>query len=357
MKEKESNTNHVSAGEDFSSISKILEALTSTLDFKEILSIIMHQVSILLRPKNWSLLLVDEETNELYFEIVVGERAEKIKNIRLKMGEGVAGWVAEHGEPLLIPDVEKDNRFTPKVDEVSNFQTKSIICVPVTSKGRTLGVIELINYYEDDRSFTENDLGILTTFANYTAIALENALYYDMARKLILTDELTGLKNSRFLLHLLDGQGVDMEDIQGINQIAMIFIDLDYFKNVNDKHGHLIGSRTLKEFGKLLSENIRKQDIGIRYGGDEFVILLPNTEKSEAYEIAKKLRNIIKKAYFLTDEGLNIRLTASFGVASIPEDASNYAELISEADKAMYQVKNTFRDGISLAKTTWVSDY
>lgn len=341
----------------FSSINEIVTALTSSLDYKEILSIIMQQISVLLHPKNWSLLLLDEKTNELFFEIAVGEKADKIKDIRLKIGEGIAGWVAEHGKPLLVPDVEKDPRFSPKADKISSFNTKSIICVPVNSKGKTLGVIQLINYCDIEEQYEEDDLRVLSILADYTAIALENARYYDMAKRLILTDELTGLYNSRFLNQLLDGQGVEDENIKDIRQVAMIFIDLDYFKNVNDKYGHLVGSRALKEFGELLQKCARKHDIGIRYGGDEFVILLPNTDKSEAYEFAKEIRNKIKKTYFLKSEGLNIKLTASFGVAAIPEDASSYADLIGEADKAMYQVKNTFRDGISLAKTTWVSDY
>ena len=342
--------------EELSTINEIGRALTSSLDSKEIISIIMMQIKVLLHPENWSLLLLDEEKNELYFEIAVGAMTEKLKGISLKMGEGIAGWVAENGEPLLVPDVSKDHRFSPKMDEISNFSTKSIICVPVKSKGKTLGVIELINYYRDNSNeFREDDLRILSILADYTAIALENARYYDMARKLILTDELTGLYNSRYLHQLLDGGGD--ASIQGLSQAAMIFIDLDYFKTVNDKHGHLVGSKTLREFGMLLHEEKGEGQIGIRYGGDEFIIILPRADKSEAYELAKSIRNRTKKTKFLKKEGLNIKLTASFGVASIPEDASNFQELIGEADKAMYQVKNSFRDGISLAKTSWVSDY
>jgi len=252
--------------------------------------------------------------------------------------------------------VSADPRFTPKVDKASDFETKAIVCVPVISKGKTLGVIELINY-DDNKAdpFGEDDLRILSILADYIAIALDNARYYDIARKLILTDELTGLYNSRFIHQLLNGEG--HEEVKNLSLVSMIFIDLDYFKNINDKYGHLMGSKTIKEFGELLNGLLREGDIGIRYGGDEFVILLPQADKSEAYEFAKLIRNKIKKAYFLKNDSLNIKLTASFGVASIPEDASNFQELIGEADKAMYQVKNSFRDGISLAKTTWVSDY
>jgi diguanylate cyclase (GGDEF)-like protein len=340
--------------EELSTINEIGRALTSSLDLKEILSIIMQQISILLQPKNWSLLLVDEEKNELYFEIIVGNNAQKIRNLRLKVGEGIAGWVAQQGTPVLVPDVYKDARFSPKADKLSQFKTKSIVCVPVISKDKTIGVIELVNYC-DDKEFTQDDLRILSILADYTAIALENARYYELARRLILTDELTGLYNSRYLHQLLNGEGED--ELKDLSQVSMIFIDLDYFKNINDKFGHLIGSKTLRELGEIIKENLNSAQKGIRYGGDEFVIILPKTDKAKAYEIAKHLRSKIKEKRFLTIDGLNIKLTASFGIASIPEDASNYQELIGEADKAMYQVKNTFRDGISLAKTTWASDY
>jgi diguanylate cyclase (GGDEF)-like protein len=340
--------------EELSTINEIGRALTSTLDAKVILSIIMQQISFLLQPKNWSLLLVDDDKDDLYFEIVVGEYAEKIKDIRLKMGEGIAGWVAQNGKPLLLSNVYDDPRFSPKADLLSNFRTKSIVCVPVISRDRTIGVLELINYC-DDKEFTEDDMRILSILADYTAIALENARYYDMAKRLILTDELTGLYNSRYLHQLLNGEGD--EELKDINQVSMIFIDLDYFKNINDKFGHLVGSKTLRELGSLLQNVLAGRGKGIRYGGDEFVIILPKTDKAKTYEIARQIRSKIKSTRFLTAEGLNIKLTASFGIASIPEDASNYQELIGEADKAMYQVKNTFRDGISLAKTTWASDY
>lgn len=340
--------------EELSTINEIGRALTSSLDVKEILSIIMQQISFLLQPKNWSLLLVDEDKSELYFEIIVGDFTQKIRDLRLKIGEGIAGWVAQHSTPVLVQDVSKDPRFSPKADKLSEFKTKSIVCVPVISKDKTIGVIELVNYC-DDKEFTQDDLRILSILADYTAIALENARYYELARRLILTDELTGLYNSRYLHQLLNGEGED--ELRDLSQVSMIFIDLDYFKNINDKFGHLIGSKTLRELGEVIKGSLNNTQQGIRYGGDEFVIILPKTDKAQAYEIAKHLRSKIKETRFLTIEGLNIKLTASFGVASIPEDASNYQELIGEADKAMYQVKNTFRDGISLAKTTWASDY
>jgi len=128
-----------------------------------------------------------------------------------------------------------------------------------------------------------------------------------------------------------------------------VFLDLDHFKQVNDTHGHLVGSRLLVEVGQIIKKNIRKADIAARYGGDEFVLVLPNTNKEGATTMACKLRDVVRAHYFLTSEGYRIRLTASFGVASYPEDAQSKLTLVRQADQAMYRVKESSRDGVLTA--------
>ncbi|MBI3753870.1 MAG: sensor domain-containing diguanylate cyclase [Deltaproteobacteria bacterium] len=327
--------------------SELGKAITSSLDLKEILNIVMEKISELLQPKNWSLLLADEEKNELYFEIVVGEGADKIKDIRLKMGEGIAGWVAREGTPLLVPDVNKDPRFSKKADESSKFTTKSIIAVPLKSKGKCLGVIELINKMFEQGGFKEEDLLVLTTLADYTAIAIENATFFQKIQELTITDDLTKFYNSRYLYRFLDYEAERARRYK--SNIAMIFLDLDKFKEVNDAYGHLNGSKLLAEMAKVISKGLRKVDVACRYGGDEFVIVMPQTSKGQAYQAAGKLRVSINEHRFLTEEGLNLHITASFGVASLPEDAKNTAELIQMADQAMYQVKNSSRNAVAMA--------
>jgi len=135
IKEEGCVSEHDQRLSQLSSFSEMGKALTSTLDLKEVLNIVMEKISEMLQPKNWSLLLIDDETNELYFEILVGEGTEKLKELRLKIGEGIAGWVAREGVPLLVPDVNKDPRFSKKGDESTKFTTESIICVPLKSKG------------------------------------------------------------------------------------------------------------------------------------------------------------------------------------------------------------------------------
>ncbi|MFQ5442076.1 MAG: diguanylate cyclase [Thermodesulfobacteriota bacterium] len=322
------------------------KALTSSLDLKEILQIVMEKIRVLLHPGNWSLLLMDEGTGELKFEIAVGAGSEKIKGMRLKPGRGIAGWVAREKKPLLVPDVKKDTRYSAEVDSITNFKTRSIICVPLVARGRCLGVIELLNRPSKD-SFTEEDLTLLTTLADYTAIAIENAIYFKRIHELTITDDLTHLFNARYLHMRLEDE---VERARRFHyDLSMLFIDLDYFKKVNDSYGHLSGSKLLTEVAHLLKGEIRSVDMAFRYGGDEFIILMPETSKRNARIVANKLRKSVKKTVFLKDEGINCRLTASFGVASFPKDAENKTDLIHMADNAMYRVKDKKRDGVEVA--------
>src|ERR1700688_3521257 len=123
----------------------VAKALTSSLDLDSILQTIMEKMAEYFRPDTWSLLMVDEPKSELYFAIAVGTAAEALKNVRLKVGEGIAGHVAKYGEKLIVADVRSERRFSTRVDEMTQLETRSIICVPLKSKLRVLGVIQLVN--------------------------------------------------------------------------------------------------------------------------------------------------------------------------------------------------------------------
>lgn len=345
MKEKPLSRTKQKKWDDIHLFNEIGKAITSTLDLKEVLSIIMQKITEILQPKDWALLLLDNESKKLHFEVVVGERSEKLKDVKLSLGEGIAGWVAEKGEPLIITNAQEDPRFAKRVDETSSFNTRSVICVPLKSKGRVLGVIELINTL-DEGPFEENDIVFLQTIADYAAIAIENALFFKKVQELTITDDVTGLYNPRYLHQILDSE---ITRSQRYNlTFSIIFLDIDYFKKVNDTYGHLIGSQVLQETAKVLKANLRESDIATRYGGDEFVIILPETNKMLAYEVAKRLHKALGNHSFINEE-LNIHLTASFGVANFPEDALNKLDLIRKADMAMYRVKESGRNDIALA--------
>ncbi|MBW1810152.1 MAG: sensor domain-containing diguanylate cyclase [Deltaproteobacteria bacterium] len=331
--------------EELRAFNSIGKTLTSTLDIREVLAIIMQKISELMKPHNWSLLLLDEKSSELYFEIAVGQGADKLKELRLAVGEGVAGWVAKEGKPVLVADAHQDERWCKKVDELTNYNTRSILCVPLVARGDVLGVIELVN--AEANSFSAADLRLLESLADYAAIAIENARNFLRVQELTVTDDVTSLYNSRYLHEMLQGE---FERSRRYDlTFSVIFFDLDFFKNVNDEHGHLCGSKLLKEVGDLVRANLRTVDIPTRYGGDEFVIILPQTTKMQALHVTRRLRLALNERVFLTSEDMQVRVTASFGVSNFPVDTGDKDSVLRMADEAMYHVKESTRDGIQIA--------
>ena len=322
------------------------KALASTLDLQKILQTVMEKISDFLQPDTWSLLMLDEATQELYFEIAIGAGAHKLKDVRLKLGEGIAGWVAQHGDPVLIEDVKRDPRFSRRFDELTQMDTRSVVCVPIRGREKILGVIELVNCLGRE-SFRREDIPILKSLADYAAIALENARYVQRIQELTITDDCTALYNARHLNFVLDAE--IYRSTRYNYEFSVIFLDLDHFKQVNDTRGHLVGSKLLWMIGDIIKGHLRLIDYAFRYGGDEFVVLLPQTAKKNSLMVVRRLKDLLNSKVFFTDEGLNIKVTASFGVASFPNDGRTRKELLRMADEAMYLVKNTTRNGIAMA--------
>src|SRR5499425_2634552 len=295
----------------------VAKALTSSLDLDSILQTIMEKMAEYFRPDTWSLLMVDEEKNELYFAIAIGAASPALTDARLKMGEGIAGWVAKNGQPLIVPDVQADPRFSPRLDEITRSQTRSIICVPLRSKHRVLGVIQLVNV--NVQGLSEQEMFFLQALCDYAAISIENAKAVEKIQELTITDDCTGLFNARHLYKTLETEVY--RSARFGYQFSVIFIDLDHFKQVNDTHGHLVGSRLLAEVGNALKSHCRLIDFAIRYGGDEFVILLPQTGKDSALVVARRLRDSLRSSCFCKEEGLNLNVRASIGLATYPHDA------------------------------------
>ena len=324
----------------------VAKALTSSLTLDSILQTIMDKMAEYFRPDTWSLLMVDESKQELYFAIAVGEAAESLKHLRLKVGEGIAGWAAKHGESLIVPDVYNDSRFAKRVDEMTQWQTRSIICVPLRSRHRVLGVIQLINCAME--AFGESEMFFLHALCDYAAIAIDNARAVEKIQELTITDDVTGLFNARHLYKTLEAE--IYRSARFGYEFSVLFIDLDHFKRVNDTYGHLVGSKLLTEVGSHLKRHLRLIDYAFRYGGDEFVILLPQTNKESARVVARRLLDFFRQTAFLESDGLRLSVRASIGLATYPEDAKSTQEIIRQADEMMYTVKNSTRDSIAVAQ-------
>ncbi len=320
------------------------KAVALTIDLNKVLKTVMEKISDFLRPDTWFLLLLDEKSNELHYEIAIGAGTDELKDVRVKLGEGIGGWVAEHGEPVLIEDVRKEPRFSLE-NEIWAPGTRSIVCVPVKGRERVLGVIELVNT-STNKPFVQEDIPVLANLADYAGIALENARYVQRIHELTITDDCTALYNARHLNFVLDAE--IYRSTRYSYEFSVIFIDLDHFKLVNDTYGHLAGSKLLWHVGNLVKGHLRLIDYAFRYGGDEFVVLLPQTSKQNALKVVRRFREILNSKVFLDEEGLKVKVTASFGVAGFPSDALDRVELLRLADEAMYLVKNTTRNNVAL---------
>jgi len=331
------------AEKELSLLEDISRTIASSLDLHTIISTIMKHVRDMTGAKEWALYLLDDESKNLLLEKSSKKSQKGTKKVTLRIGEGIAGWVASEGTPVIIPDISSDDRFISSVDKKDQASKKSIICVPLRSKDTILGVLEVGNK-QKGLSFTREDLGIVLKLVDHASIAIERASLYQKMAELAITDDLTKLFNARYLNRTIETEISRCDRYK--SSLSLIFMDVDHFKSVNDQYGHLIGSKLLVETGQLLIKGLRSFDIVTRYGGDEFVIVLPQTAPNIAVQIAERLRKNIKKHVFLKEESLNLKLTASFGIASYPENAGTKDELIHLADEAMYRVKNKTRDGV-----------
>jgi diguanylate cyclase (GGDEF)-like protein len=319
----------------------VARKLTSMLELEEILSAIMEKMAQFFGPERWSLLMVDEKENDLYYAIAVGENAQTLKGLRVKMGEGVAGWVAHTGNPLVVPDVSLDPHWLAFSRRFPDLNIQSIACVPIRSGTKTLGVIQLLNSKLDLMS--EYSISFLRILCDYAAIAIQNSRSMTLIQELTITDDVTGLFNARHLYTMLD------EQVALGTHFTLLFMDLDHFKAVNDTHGHLVGSRLLAEVGSLMKRSLGPDCAAFRYGGDEFVALMPGVAKTLGVETTMKLRDDLRAARFLEGGGLSLRISGSFGMATFPEDGNTVPTILRAADTMMYEAKNATRDNVAVA--------
>ena len=316
----------------------LARALTSTLDRKLILRTILEYMDRFIDAELWALLIVDPERHDLYYVSADGGENPKLADMRVKIGEGLAGWVAQHGETLIIPEAATDPRLNA-ASASRSLIIRSAVGMPIRGRKGTHGVLEIFNPRLDHRS--DYTIAFLHILVDYAAIAIENAQDVARIQQLTITDEVTGLYNARHLYTVLEGE---MESARKDSKpFSLAFIDLDRFKQVNDVHGHLIGSELLGRVGKRILELSRSTDLCFRYGGDEFVIVMPGTSREEALRMTRSIHNNLTSSIFPFEKGLKISIGASAGIAAYPADGPSVHAIIGAADKRMYSVKSTGR--------------
>ncbi len=311
---------------------EIGKAITQAASIEETLNEVMQQIGNIFIPLNWSLLLREPKTGELTFTIVVGKNAAKLQGLQLPRGEGLAGWIAETGNAVIVEDVTLDKRFSGRVDRFTGFKTQSIIGVPLKANNRVFGVIELINKINGG-SFTPYELKILTTIADFTAIAIEKAYYFRALKKMATTDSLTGLCNRASFERQL---ARDVEMVKRYQMpLSLLLVDIDDFKQINDTHGHPTGDRVLQNMATILTGCVRKVDCVGRYGGDEFIVLMPETSRAQAEAVRNRIQ---ERLDYQNGLGREVPYQASIGLYAM--EAGNTDGLMEFLDQDLYREKH-----------------
>jgi len=316
---------------------QLARSLTSSFDLDTILRTILEHMERMVEAELWTLLMLDESTQELYYAIAAGDEQEALKGLRVKVGEGLAGWVLEHGETVIVPETEHDPRLK-KSGAGGARAVRAAIAMPLRGRKGTQGVIEILNPRVGMSDYT---IAFLHILADHAAIAIENARDVKRIQQLSITDDATGLYNVRHLYNVLDRELRQCRKSQ--TPVSLAFLDLDRFKLVNDAHGHLVGSELLALTGRRLQELSRRQDMCFRYGGDEFVILMPETVAGAGLERAKAIHGALIETQFCMKDGLKLNVSASVGLAFAPGDGIQVHEIIGTADARMYSVKSNGR--------------
>lgn len=339
------------------------------IDLKGMLRNILSRANGFVPSESGSILFDDptlnlkrQKSGNLYFVACFGKGSSSLSGVHIPADTGIVGQTYASGKAYISRKVTEDENFYPEIDKKTKFRTESIICAPIKIKNVTIGVIELINRI-GSIDYDRKDLTLLKIFAEYTSTLIQNSLDAKRFGELSIRDNLTGLYNDRFFYDSLN-KHVERALRRG-GDLGLIFMDLDRFKEVNDVHGHLAGSRVLAEIGVILQLHIDGTEfIPTRYGGDEFVIILPGADLEKTGRFAEKLRKTIEEFVFLKkkmkgiDRAIRLKghITASIGAASLKTakgrnrtTGSVREALIKKADAAMYESKNSGRNRVTLA--------
>jgi diguanylate cyclase (GGDEF)-like protein len=254
----------------------------------------------------------------------------------------VARWVMNRGQEFATPNLQRDDR-------VSDPAAGAVMAFPLTCRGRRVGALVALDREPSQREprLAASMLRAVRLLLEPASVALDNALLLKRAEALSVTDDLTHLYNSRYLNQVLRRE--TKRASRSGRPLSLLFIDLDGFKAVNDTYGHLFGSRALAEAAAVIRKSARETDVVARFGGDEFALVLPDTGVGGAFAVGERIRERIAAHTFLAADGLNIHLTGSVGVATLPDVAASSEELVQAADKAMYAVKESGKNGIQAA--------
>lgn len=328
------------------------KAMNFINDLTKLLKLIIDKAREVTHCEKGSLMLLDEESSELMVRVVRGidpmteEKiaSGEIKCTTIKPGEGVAGKVFKTGEPIIMDDTQND-----QFKHSATSRVNSILCLPLLLNGVPIGVVNMTNK-KDGEKFTKDDLELMTTLADQAAVAINNAQLYELA----VTDGLTKLFIHRYFQQKLQSELRRSERYN--HPTSVIITDIDFFKKFNDTYGHQVGDFVLEETARVFKRSVREVDIACRYGGEEFAVVLPETDSEGALLMAERIREDIEKHDFKDENGKTYKVTISVGVATYPDNAKDNTSLVKAADKALYESKENGRNCVTSASGMIASD-
>ncbi len=295
----------------------------------------------ILKAERGSLMLVEDGQTELSVKAVHGVNKWLFTDMKIMAGEGIAGKVFQNSVPVISKDIEKE--FS--IQNRPIYKTPSFMSIPLKVGDETIGVLNISDKITGE-VFMEEDLALIHSFANYASIALKGSNYYNLAenmKELSLTDPLTNLYNRRYFQERLDEE-IDRSERHNL-KLSLCIIDIDDFKLFNDTEGHPAGDDILIRFSRLIFESLRTIDVLARIGGEEFAVIMPQTDRDEAFFVAERIRNTVKHKLDRTwTQYQKEQMTVSIGISTFPADGTEVKQLISNADKAMYRAKMHGKD-------------
>jgi len=325
--------------EELATLYDVGKAIGSTLNLQELLNLILDMVMKLVGAEKGSIMLLDEETQELHIAVGKGLDVDVMEKTRVRVGEQVSGYVLETGKPLLIPDSMKSSSFLNLKN--TKIEQGALLAVPLITKDKKLGVLNISK--STPYSLGERDLEFFKALSNQAAMAIENARLYEMAIK----DEMTKLYVRRYFDQRLKDEFRRWRRYK--TPITLILLDIDHFKSFNDTYGHKCGDDVLIFLSAAMKDCMRNVDIVSRYGGEEFAILCPEQALDDSKVPAERLRKRIEESP-ITLAGHEVNCTISIGVASQPGGGESPEEMYENADKALYHAKNTGRNRVCYFK-------
>jgi diguanylate cyclase (GGDEF)-like protein len=308
-------------------------------DLDNTLTAILEVTEELVPEGHVAVLLIDDVSRSLIVRASRGY-AQGANLLRIPLGQGVTGRCAETGDVIVAHNLAEIEDY---IEGVEGAQSE--IALPLKVDGRVIGVLNAESRSPD--AYSDDDVRPLSVVAQQAAVVIRAAQLYEETRRLAVTDPLTGLHNRRHFVESLEEQ-LRRASRYG-DRVAVILVDCDHLKYINDRHGHLSGDRALQAVADVMRITLRDTDVLARLGGDEFAALVIEADPDRAIAVTDRLRRHVQGLTLMADDGTEIKLTVSAGIAFYPESGSDVKSLLREADVALYRAKREGRDQAATA--------